>query len=104
MNRNGWIGKALLVLAVVVPLAGMSFSLYLARTGDDEPVAQEGDTRQEGEYVLSAGDFPESLDTGNQIGYRIPDFTLALADGSTVTSESLVEEGKPTYLFFWATI
>ena len=103
MNKNGWIGKALLVLAIVVPVVGLAFSVYFARTGSTAPQTPAGNTTQGEPYVLTAADFPESLDTGNQVGYRIPDFTLEL-DGTSVTSEGLVEKGRPTYLFFWATV
>ena len=104
MNKKGWIGKALLALAVVVPLVGFSVSVYVTRTGSEEPQVQDESLFVDGTYVLTAGDFPEPLDTGGQVGNRIPDFALELADGSTVTSEGLVLEGRPTYLFFWATI
>ncbi len=42
-------------------------------------------------------------DAGNKVGYRIPDFTLELVDGETVSLETLLAEGKPTFLFFFAT-
>ena len=42
-------------------------------------------------------------DAGNKVGSRIPDFTLELVDGERVSSESLLAEGKPTFLFFFAT-
>ena len=42
-------------------------------------------------------------DAGNKVGFRIPDFTLELVDGETVSSETLLAEGKPTFLFFFAT-
>ena len=46
---------------------------------------------------------PSLPDAGNKVGYRIPDFTLELVDGEKVTSEALLAEGKPTFLFFFAT-
>ncbi len=39
---------------------------------------------------------------GHQIGNIIPEFTLALADGSTITSTQLVNDSRPTFLFFFA--
>ena len=42
-------------------------------------------------------------DPGFEVGSRIPDFTLELVDGERVSSESLLAEGKPTFLFFFAT-
>ena len=46
---------------------------------------------------------PSLPDVGNKVGYRIPDFTLELVDGEKVSSEALLTEGKPTFLFFFAT-
>ena len=103
MIKNGWIGKILLGLGILVPLVGFAVSAYLASTGYSLSFASPGDPPKEGEYVLSASDFPEPSQTGNQVGYQVPEFTLVLEDGSTITSASLVEEGRPTYLFFWAT-
>ena len=39
---------------------------------------------------------------GHQIGNIVPEFTLALADGSTITSTQLVNDSRPTFLFFFA--
>ena len=43
------------------------------------------------------------VETGQEVGNRIPEFTLALADGTTVSATSLVEQGQPAFLFFFAT-
>ena len=40
---------------------------------------------------------------GTQVGARVPDFTLKLAGGSQVTSQELLAQHKPTFLFFFAT-
>lgn len=40
---------------------------------------------------------------GNKVGNLIPDVTLELFGGSTVSTSSLAEQGKPTFLFFFAT-
>ena len=42
-------------------------------------------------------------DVGNQVGDRIPEFTLELAGGGTVSSVSLIEAGRPTFIFFTST-
>ena len=42
-------------------------------------------------------------DVGNRVGNRIPDITLELFGGATVSTSNLVEQGKPTFLFFTAT-
>ena len=104
MSIGSWLGRAALALAVLIPMAGLAVSVYLSTLqGPEAPTPEvfEG----EGGYVLTGADFPTPImDTGNQVGYRVPDFTLTLADGSAVTSASLVEVGQPTFLFFWATI
>lgn len=38
---------------------------------------------------------------GNQVGDRITPFTLRLSDGSTVTSADLLNENRPTLIFFF---
>ena len=40
---------------------------------------------------------------GYEVGQRAPAFTLRLADDSTLTSTGIIESGRPTFLFFWAT-
>jgi len=104
MNKKGWIGKALLGLAIFLPVAGLAVSVYLSSGNQSPSNSPSTETPAAEEYVLTAADFPEVQDTGNQVGYRIPDVTMELYDGTTVTSASLVEQGRPTYLFFWATI
>ena len=105
MNRNGWIGKVLLVFAVLVPIGGMALSIYLPASGASWSLSGEKQTGGESANVLTTDDFPTAdADIGNQIGDQISEFSLELADGSTVTSAGLVAEGRPTYLFFWATI
>ena len=108
MESNGWLGKGLLALGVLVAVAGLAVSIYLSASGKSLEVFSDEAGTAGAEYVLTAADFPQASDTGNgtgnQVGYKIPDFTLELVDGSTVTSADLVASGRPTYLFFWATI
>ena len=40
---------------------------------------------------------------GYEVGQQAPEFTLRLANDSTLTSTEIVESGRPTFLFFWAT-
>ena len=40
---------------------------------------------------------------GNNIGDRIPDFEIKLTDGSPITSAGLLQNGRPAFLFFFAT-
>ena len=40
---------------------------------------------------------------GNNIGDRIPDFEIKLTDGTPITSAGLLQNGRPAFLFFFAT-
>ena len=40
---------------------------------------------------------------GAGVGDRVPAFAIQLADGSTVSSEELLAQSQPTFLFFFAT-
>lgn len=102
MRGYGWIGKFLLALGILVPLVGFAVSAYLVWSGQSVSIFSRDDVSEEG-YVLTAADFPETSRTGHREGNRVPDFTLMLDDGSTTTSSALVEAGRPTFLFFWAT-
>ena len=44
-----------------------------------------------------------SATIGTTVGNRIPDVSMRLNNGSTVSTGSLIGEGKPTFLFFFAT-
>lgn len=102
MTKGGWIGKILLGMGILVPVIGFAVSAYLVSSGQSVALFSR-DSIPEDEYVLTAADFPEPSQTGNQVGHQVPDFTLVLEDGSTTTSASLIEAGQPTFLFFWAT-
>ena len=40
---------------------------------------------------------------GTRVGNKIPDVSMRLNNGNTVSTNSLIAEGKPTFLFFFAT-
>jgi hypothetical protein len=42
-----------------------------------------------------------SVPVGSEVGERIPDFALNLANGSTVTSQQLLSQGQPAFLFLF---
>ena len=46
---------------------------------------------------------PTTREIGADVGNVAPDFTLTLADGSTVDQAALLAEGKPVLLYFFAT-
>ena len=45
----------------------------------------------------------DSIVVGTQIGNRIPEFKIIYEDGTEVTSASLIENGRPVFMFFAAT-
>ena len=79
--------SAVLLAVVVVVLA--------AACGSEEPPAPSPTVAP----VTSAIDFK----IGNNIGDRIPDFEIVLTDGTPITSAGLLQNGRPAFLFFFAT-
>ena len=114
MSIKNWMGRVLPALGLLVALAGFGVAVYLSVNEPPEspellepapsaqpPVAQYGN-------VLTVADFPTAAVAvapapGHREGDRIPDFTLGLADGATITSAGLVAAERPTFLFFFAT-
>ena len=45
----------------------------------------------------------QAVEVGYKVGMQVPDFGMSLIDGSTVTSASLTNQSKPTFLYFHAT-
>ena len=45
----------------------------------------------------------ESTKIGTNVGERVPEFIMRLTDRSTASSADLVTEGKPVFLYFFAT-
>ena len=101
MPGKVWAGRILPALGLLVALAGLGVSIYRSAGLDAEPAA--GGPAAAG-VQLTGADFPAVVaEPGAEVGDRIPDFTLELADGSRVTAGKLVSRGQPTFLFFWAT-
>ena len=54
--------------------------------------------------TASASETTDEVKVGNEIGNRLPDFELTLtSNGEKLTSASLIESGRPAFLFFFAT-
>jgi len=45
---------------------------------------------------------PAAARTGNQVGDRVPEFTINLLGGESRTTSQLMADGKPAFLFFMA--
>lgn len=104
MNGNLWSSRILPALGLLIALAGLGVSVYLSVSQPREPAAGAAANPAAAGDILTGADFPAAdAEPGHQIGYRVPDFALELADGGAVTAADLVAQGKPTFLFFWAT-
>ena len=70
-------------------------------------VAACGSSSSESDQVGQTAPTPEApskVRIGNEIGNRLPNFELTLtSNGEKLTSTSLVESGRPAFLFFFAT-
>ena len=44
-----------------------------------------------------------AVEVGYKIGMHVPEFGMSLLDGTALTSASLVDEGKPVFIYFHAT-
>ena len=71
------------------------FAVLASACGSEEPAAPSPTVAP----VTSAIDFK----IGNDIGDRIPDFEIKLTDGTPITSAGLLQNGRPAFLFFFAT-
>ena len=101
MTGKLFTGRLLPALGLLIALAGLGVSIYLSM--DDSPVPGEAGPVPAA-IPLTAADFPAAApEPGHQVGNRIPDFTLELADGRAVAAADLIAAGRPTFLFFWAT-
>ena len=46
---------------------------------------------------------PQMVKVGYKVGMQAPEFRMTLFDGTKVSSVSLADQGKPTFLYFHAT-
>ena len=105
---NLFTGRILPALGLLAALVGLAVSIYQSINQPPEPAAgppAATDNRPASTAaILTGADFPAAdAAPGHQVGYPIPNFTLELADGSTVTAADLTDRSRPTFLFFWAT-
>ena len=80
----------------VFTICMVAFAAMLAAAcGSDEPSAPSP----------TVAPRPSAIDfkIGNNIGDRIPEFEIVLTDGSPITSAGLLQNGRPAFLFFFAT-
>ena len=70
------------------------------------PMAKASETESSTPKVTTATESePEAtaVEVGYKVGMRAPEFGMSLLDGTTVTSASLTDDGKPAFIYFHAT-
>ena len=78
--------------ALLVPLILVSALAFTLGCGSSSKPVQSSSA------VSTTG---SSVSVGNRVGSRVPSFTISLLDGGTVSSDELVNQGRPTFLFFF---
>ena len=87
------------VIAVFAAIGGVV--LFFANDSKD---LHEAPTGEASTIPPTSSDLSSTSATiGTTVGNRIPDVSMRLNNGSTVSTGSLIGEGKPTFLFFFAT-
>ena len=83
-------------------LVALAFGALLAAacgSSDSQPNSQMSEAQPSPVSEAAA-----EVRIGNEIGNRLPDFELTLtSNGEKLTSTSLIESGRPAFLFFFAT-
>lgn len=81
-------------------LAALAIGALLVVACGSPSESQPAQTSQQ----ASASETSSEIRIGNEIGNRLPNFELTLTgNGEKLTSTSLVENGRPAFLFFFAT-
>ena len=97
----------LLALSVVVAAQIGCGTTPAAQTDKAAPVAQVEEVVEtepsRSSAPLSKSSQAKVVEVGYKKGMHIPGFGMSLLDGTKVTSAKLVEEGKPTFVYFHAT-
>jgi len=91
-----------IILGVIAGFAAIGGAvMFFANDSKDLLEAPTGEARS---IVRTSSDLSSTSATiGTTVGNRIPDISMRLNNGSTVSTGSLIGEGKPTFLFFFAT-
>ena len=85
-----WIGQPLAVLSLVI-LAGLAM-------GCSAETTEERSSTVDTIHALPV----QSPVQGHELGQQSPEFTLRMADDTTLTLTQLMESDRPTFLFFWS--
>ncbi len=102
MRKSTFLCMLMVLLTVSLAAMGCSNSSELRRSDPARSSAPTVDVN-----LATPGEVHripiEGIEVGAEEGDRIPAFNLGLADGTTISSAQLVDDGRPTFLFFFAT-
>ena len=93
--------KTLRPLVYVIPVLVLGLFVFFEVT--DTPVPFLSPQQHLDEHIHEGEVFLTGPGADRLVGSKIPYFELELADGSVLTRADLLESGKPTFLYFWAT-
>ena len=92
--------RPLVYLSAVLLLALL---IFFEVTGAPIPFVSRDESLLDHDHIHEGEVAFAELEPGQRVGDAVPFFELGLADGSTLTRTDLVESGRPTFLYFWAT-
>jgi len=98
INGGPKLNRIIIAIGGLVALGVVAVVLVMSFVTKDESAL----TQAQAEHLhdeISVEDAFVGIGTGD----KIPDFGFQLNDGTLVSTNSLVEQGKPTFLFFFAT-
>ncbi len=97
------IGSALLIGALAALLVGCGAAPASPTTEPPAAIVQPTQpAAQDASKPAPAANAAQTSEVGYKIGMRTPDFGMTLADGTRLTNASLMDEGKPVFLYFHA--
>ena len=102
MTGREWPGKALLGMAYATPVLALVIYISLALFDVPVPLGFGGAADEHAEHIHEGQEI-QSQASGAGIGTMAPNFEIMLVNGATLTLQDLLESGRPTFLYFWAT-
>jgi len=84
------------IAAIALAAIGATTILVVGGSEDQEHQDHQGATE-------SLGIAPENAEVGIAVGNKIPDFDIRLNNGNVVSVANLIDQGQPTFYFFFAT-
>ena len=93
-------GRGRLPMAIMVGLAAFALTVVGVTTF---LIVDRSEHQERHGAVKSPGITSENASVGIAVGNKIPDFDIRLNNGNAVSAANLVEQGQPTFYFFFAT-